>query len=479
MTSVAKSVDVCVIGGGVGGCALGLFLKRWNRELFLRQCDDKQSASAPISFVVIEKDGSFAERQQGYGLTMQQGSTALRKLGLEEKIKELDTPNDAHLVFLKDGTLVSAFGRAVNHAVGNASGETVSCPNSAGVSSKKQNNSAKSSKSHNCHLPRQKLRELLLDDLLECCDDEEKLGAQDDGPLMWGWNFRHYRQDQRFAPSPSSSGVVNSIGTTQNTCTEEMHKHTEESCDNPFPIVAEFDRTASKTHVVADELHDPDTGQMRPQTLTVRCKVLVGADGIFSRVRQQMFSDFQRNEHADALKVDDMAMVPQQASESRVVAGNDDVTYLGMLVVLGWTKNGEHYLYDRLTWQSIDEASRVRMFAMPFTQNEVFWQLSFPCERATAEYWAERGEGRKVELLQYLTTEVCSGWHEPVLGMLRGSEWENISATPVYDRGAESWPFSSCSSADMGGKSEADANVWRSTFWSDYWKERELGISRF
>lgn len=58
--------DVIVVGGGVGGCALGIMLGR----------------VAGMRCLILEKDVSFAARRQGYGLTIQHHS-ALDVLGLQ------------------------------------------------------------------------------------------------------------------------------------------------------------------------------------------------------------------------------------------------------------------------------------------------------------------------------------------------------------------------------------------------------------
>jgi len=57
-------VSVAIVGGGIGGIALAVALQH---------CD--------IPCTVYERDMSFEERKQGYGLTMQQGARALRSLG--------------------------------------------------------------------------------------------------------------------------------------------------------------------------------------------------------------------------------------------------------------------------------------------------------------------------------------------------------------------------------------------------------------
>jgi hypothetical protein len=59
-----KYPTVAIIGGGIGGLALGLAC--WHRN---------------IPFQIYERDTSFLERKQGYGLTLQQASKALKGFG--------------------------------------------------------------------------------------------------------------------------------------------------------------------------------------------------------------------------------------------------------------------------------------------------------------------------------------------------------------------------------------------------------------
>ena len=59
MEDIVEEFDVVVVGGGVGGTALGIMLAKLEK----------------IKFAVFERDGSFAERRQGYGLTLQVRTT--------------------------------------------------------------------------------------------------------------------------------------------------------------------------------------------------------------------------------------------------------------------------------------------------------------------------------------------------------------------------------------------------------------------
>ena len=119
---------VAIAGGGIGGAAAALALQQRGFRV-----------------VVYERDSNFDQRAQGYGLTMQQGATALAQLGL---------PNEgvfsyAHSSFLPDGTLLGEYGRGVHESTRERMG------NGRGKAQRR-----------NAHIPRQALRAALLDPLL-------------------------------------------------------------------------------------------------------------------------------------------------------------------------------------------------------------------------------------------------------------------------------------------------------------------------
>ena len=119
--------SIAIVGGGIGGAAATLALRQRG-----------------LNAILYEKDGSFSERAQGYGLTMQQGANALRDLGLPNR----GIFSVAHHSFLPCGTLIGSYGRAVHEktrdTLGNGKGEA---------------------QRRNAHIPRQALRQALLDAL--------------------------------------------------------------------------------------------------------------------------------------------------------------------------------------------------------------------------------------------------------------------------------------------------------------------------
>lgn len=84
------SFHVAIIGGGIGGLALALACRHRS-----------------ISCTVYERDSQFDQRSQGYGLTMQQASKALKAFGIDLKGGVTSTK---HVVHTPDGAVVGEWG---------------------------------------------------------------------------------------------------------------------------------------------------------------------------------------------------------------------------------------------------------------------------------------------------------------------------------------------------------------------------------
>jgi len=125
-------IKVAVVGAGIGGAATAVALGRLGFDV-----------------EVFEKDKEFAQRKQGYGLTIQQGISALKYLQID---LPLETLSYSHFAFYYDGTILGYFGAAFSEYF--EKGEKYS---------KKTNGKFNGKGKFNVHVPRQHLRFLLLD----------------------------------------------------------------------------------------------------------------------------------------------------------------------------------------------------------------------------------------------------------------------------------------------------------------------------
>lgn len=140
--------SVAIVGGGIGGLALGVALK--HRGIHCR---------------IYERDDTFAQRHQGYGLTMQQASKQLKCFGIEAL--EDGITSTKHVVHRPDGTIVGEWGMRTWN------------PNAAET----QSNNGKKNKRQNVHIARQALRRELLN----------ALGG--DSCVEWGCQLLDYTEE--------------------------------------------------------------------------------------------------------------------------------------------------------------------------------------------------------------------------------------------------------------------------------------------
>ena len=136
-----KYPHVAIIGGGIGGVALGV-----------------ACLHRGIPFTIYERDSSFDARSQGYGLTLQQASKAIEALGI---------------LSLKEGVI------STRHVVHTTEGKVIG---EWGMRKWSQSDTKKTPKRTNIHISRQSLRLSLL----------EQLGGHES--VYWGHHFVDYKE---------------------------------------------------------------------------------------------------------------------------------------------------------------------------------------------------------------------------------------------------------------------------------------------
>lgn len=286
---------IAIIGGGIGGTALAVaFLHRG------------------IPFTLYERDASFKDRSQGYGLTLQQASKAIQGLGIQN---------------LKDGIV------STRHLVHNVQGDVLG---SWGMRKWLDKTAVKPSKKTNIHIARQSLRWELLEQL------------HNTDTVKWGHEFEAYQ-------------FVN-------------------------------DKLQLKFKV-------------NGTSITSTADLIVGADGIRSKVREQLIG-----------------------SET------SPLNYLGCIAILGicpYNKllNLEHELLDSATvFQTANGTER--MYMMPYNNTSVMWQFSYPIEEQNARVLSNKG----AEALKQDTLKRVENWHAPIPQIISATDASLVSGYPLYDR---------------------------------------------
>jgi salicylate hydroxylase len=137
--------------------------------------------------------------------------------------------------------------------------------------------------------------------------------------------------------------------------------------------------------------------------------LLVGADGIHSKVRKQKIGD------------------PLNA--------------LSVMVILGISNAFDHPLLKHRVFQTVD--GHTRWYSMPFDHSLrssvdpscsplYMWQLSFPLpeEEALKVVYDCSNPTRFLDVAR----ERCSHWHDPIPTLIESTELKNVSGYPIYDR---------------------------------------------
>ena len=144
--------------------------------------------------------------------------------------------------------------------------------------------------------------------------------------------------------------------------------------------------------------------QVGAQIKTIATDLVVGADGIRSVVRQQLIGE---------------EVTP--------------LRYLGCLVILGICPLDA---LPTVTSALLDSATvfqtangHERIYIMPFTEDSVMWQLSFPMEESEAKKLSAQGAQALKEEASRRTQ-----WHSPIPQIVDATAVAQVSGYPVYDR---------------------------------------------
>ena len=174
---------------------------------------------------------------------------------------------------------------------------------------------------------------------------------------------------------------------------------------------------------------------------TAEADLLIGADGLRSTVIQTLLSTNNND--------DDKQQNMEQDEKPR--NNPADLSYIGIMIVLGITREFFHPLLDERGFYTLDGDHR--LFTMPFKGSRIhdleeydialddsstnlkrsrryMWQLSFNLNEKDAVALSKGGS-------QAILDEVLrrtEGWHEPVQDMMRASPLETVWGTPLMDR---------------------------------------------
>jgi 2-polyprenyl-6-methoxyphenol hydroxylase-like FAD-dependent oxidoreductase len=310
---------------------------------------------------VYERDTHFDQRQQGYGLTLQQASRIMKRLGLVN-VEHLPSgqANEKTTTATTTTTLERASITSTQHVVHTADGTVVG---TWGLRKWGRSDTAPPPKRQNIHIARQALRYALWEaaSASGCHDDSDEV----ENIVQWDHRFLEY-----VLPSAESEN---------------------DKSQRNASLQIKF--------------------QVGDQVVTHEADLLVGADGIRSKVRQQLLGSEE---------------------ETRT-----PLRYLGCIVILGICP------LDRLALDVVKQTSLLdgatvfqtadgttRIYMMPYAANTYMWQLSFPLPEDEAKQLALEGP----VALQKEAIGRCRTWHNPIADILFATPSPLVSGYPVYDR---------------------------------------------
>lgn len=354
-----SGVSVAIVGGGIGGVALAAALQHRN-----------------IPCKIYERDTSFEERKQGYGLTMQQGARALRALGFFTLIDDDGKEESDKLVNESEkeqGVKTTKFGiHSTRHVVHKPDGTVVGEWGMKVWGGRFEKNGKKHAKRQNAHISRQNLRSLLMEMLRP-------------DTIQWGYKFIGYSE------ADGRSHLDDDVSSGSST------------------LELKFRRRG------LNGVHKDD------QDVTTNATVLVGCDGLRSAVRaQKLGSDIAPLRYLDCIVILGIAQSPPNShltDGETVFQTADGIT---RLYAMPFAKAGEKasVLGESVDMNS-DEPSGLSM-----------WQLSFPMEESDAKKLSSLGPAAlKEEALKR-----CSSWHDPIPQLLNSTPQDLITGYPCYDR---------------------------------------------
>lgn len=363
-SSVQPRISVAIVGGGIGGIALAAALQQRN-----------------IPCVIYERDLSFEERNQGYGLTMQQGARALRSLGFfgfsdnaKEKYTEYSNKGDntqkhdkfgihstRHVVHKPDGRIVGEWGMKV-------------------WGGRFEKNGRGHATRQNAHISRQNLRKLLMEMLKP-------------DTIKWGYKFIEYSEKLGDSNSTNKNCYLN----------------------------IKFKRRSDKSSPGSIESEREDH-----EIVSEKATVLVGCDGIRSAVRQsKLGEDNAPLRYLGCIVILGIAESPNsEITDGKTVFQTADGTT--RLYAMPFARPGEE---SDLVVQYLREGGSSVLSDLN-AKGLSMWQLSFPIGEQDAKELSGKGpRALKAEALRR-----CHTWHTPIPELLSKTPEGLITGYPCYDR---------------------------------------------
>jgi len=459
----AHTPRVGIIGAGIGGLTLGFCLQQLG-----------------IPYRIFERDAHVSSRRQGYGLTLQQANGVLQSLDLYKHIQAGETGgvgvvSTSNASYNHTGELLGAYGVDVE-AYAQESGLLERRPefnNSAlqrGADSSSDGESQSNSESEG---------------------EGESRGTYNQEVNRHNKRGRAAQRGDSGPRQRRKTGVLRQNHHIPRQVLREMLLTNTESCKDPVGgiswskvLVGLKCGEAGKVHLSFKDGSEDSVD------------VLVGADGIFSSVRDQLDmklpvdSSLRRVHNITSVRDQLDMKLPVDSSLRRVhnITSNSPLRYLGLMVILGISpgfdkcaeddvaggevlvpgishRRSQHQWLDGRPGDSSSLGSHCRVFTMPYDATRTMWQVSFVtdeesasrCSSASGRTGAQTGSDASVGgALKQLVLDLVEGWPTPLRNIINSTPADVVTGYPIYDRDPPEPSHPASTSEDLSASSTSD-----------------------
>jgi len=214
-----------------------------------------------------------------------------------------------------------------------------------------------------------------------------------EGTIIGEWGIRKWLQTA-IGKNSKRKNIHIARQTLRSTLLEQLHETESVKWDHAF---VNFSENKEGSIDVNFKVNGKNTIE--------KADLVVGADGIRSTTRSQLI-----NENQTPLR------------------------YLGCIVILGicslesLSDNKSSLLDSATVFQTVNGHERI--YIMPYDNNSIMWQFSFPIsEKKAKELHVNGPQSMKKEV-----TTIVQHWHDPISLIIKNTPESRITGYPIYDR---------------------------------------------